>query len=229
MGICSHYMPTLKNQSVKTVAKSTKKKIPKAKSLKTPRLKSTLSENDWLKAAENAVAEGGFNEARVLPLSKALGVTRGSFYWHFKDHEEFIKKFIERWEVAQIQSIDLWFEEHHDPFQATERMLDIVLSNQVFSRKIFKIELAIRNFGSRDQVISEALQRIDEARRMKLIPVLRKLTDSDEHAQTLSYQVYLQTIGAQLMLNSVESGSLIKKQIKDSITQVLLSEQSRTL
>jgi len=183
--------------------------------------KSKLSAENWLAAAEKAVAAGGFNEARVLPLSKALGVTRGSFYWHFKDHEAFIHLFIERWEKKQLGIMDLWYEELQDPFAATERMLDIVLSDQTLYRKDFKIELAIRNYGSRDQVISQAIQRVDDARRKKLLPILRKASASEAQAQILSYQVYLQTIGAQIILNNIENQSGIKKHMKQSILQLL--------
>jgi AcrR family transcriptional regulator len=39
-----------------------------------------LDRTSWLKAAALAIADEGFNGTRVLPLSKRLGVTRGSFY-----------------------------------------------------------------------------------------------------------------------------------------------------
>ena len=39
-----------------------------------------LNRDDWLDAAFNAVAEGGFDNVRVLVIADSLGVTRGSFY-----------------------------------------------------------------------------------------------------------------------------------------------------
>ncbi|MEI6738197.1 MAG: TetR/AcrR family transcriptional regulator, partial [Pseudomonadota bacterium] len=45
----------------------------------------------WLKAAAVAIAEDGFSGIRIFPLSKRLGVTRGSFYWHFEDHATFVR------------------------------------------------------------------------------------------------------------------------------------------
>lgn len=205
------------------------KKSKAQKSNTTKEAKGKLTATDWLIAAEVAVSQGGFNEARVLPLSKALGVTRGSFYWHFKDHDEFIHLFIQRWEMSQMYSMDLWYEELQDPLAAVERILDIVLSDQTFSRKTFKIELAIRNYGSRDKIISSSLEKVDDARRKKLLPILRKLTGSEASAQTLSYQIYLQTIGAQIILNSIDNPIQIKKQIKYSIFQLAKSASSELI
>ena len=49
-----------------------------------------LTRDDWLDAAFNAVVEGGFDKAKVLMIAETLGVTRGSFYWHFADHADLI-------------------------------------------------------------------------------------------------------------------------------------------
>jgi AcrR family transcriptional regulator len=46
---------------------------------------SQLDAAAWVEAALDALAEGGVDAVRVDPLAKRLGVTRGSFYWHFKD------------------------------------------------------------------------------------------------------------------------------------------------
>ena len=46
---------------------------------------SRLGRDDWLDAAFRAAVEHGFDGVRVLTLADTLQVTRGSFYWHFKD------------------------------------------------------------------------------------------------------------------------------------------------
>ena len=69
---------------------------PAAKARKrseTPR----LTRDDWLDAAFKAVVDGGFDKVRVLVIAQALGVTRGSFYWHFTDHADLVTALIARW------------------------------------------------------------------------------------------------------------------------------------
>jgi AcrR family transcriptional regulator len=64
-----------------------------------------LGRNDWLKAARLALLEGGVEAVRVEKLARALRVTKGSFYWHFKDREELLDLLLREWEgeAAEIE------------------------------------------------------------------------------------------------------------------------------
>jgi len=44
-----------------------------------------LSIEDWLQAGYIVLAEQGVRALKVERLCRLLGVTRGSFYWHFED------------------------------------------------------------------------------------------------------------------------------------------------
>ncbi len=57
-----------------------------------------LSSVDWEQAALEAIAEQGIGAAAVEPLARRLGVTKGSFYWHFPTRESLLKAALERWE-----------------------------------------------------------------------------------------------------------------------------------
>lgn len=57
-----------------------------------------LSAADWEQAALDAIAELGIGGAAVEPLARRLGVTKGSFYWHFPTREALLKAALERWE-----------------------------------------------------------------------------------------------------------------------------------
>jgi AcrR family transcriptional regulator len=60
--------------------------------------RSRLSALDWENAALDAIAEHGVSAAAVEPLARRLGVTKGSFYWHFPTREALLKAALERWE-----------------------------------------------------------------------------------------------------------------------------------
>jgi AcrR family transcriptional regulator len=53
---------------------------------------------DWELAAIEAIREGGIAAVAVEPLARRLGVTKGSFYWHFKDRSALLEAAIHRWE-----------------------------------------------------------------------------------------------------------------------------------
>ncbi|HEX7681708.1 MAG TPA: helix-turn-helix domain-containing protein [Thermoanaerobaculia bacterium] len=63
-----------------------------------------LGRDDWLKAARTALLKGGVEAVRVEKLARKLGVTKGSFYWHFKDRVELLELLLREWEgeMAEI-------------------------------------------------------------------------------------------------------------------------------
>jgi len=61
-----------------------------------------LSRDRWLDEALKVLAAAGHQALRAEPLAKRLGISRGSFYWHFKDVAEFHRAVLERWELASV-------------------------------------------------------------------------------------------------------------------------------
>ena len=51
----------------------------------------------WVAAAFDALADGGIDAVRVEPLAKALGITKGSFYWHFADRRALLDAMLDAW------------------------------------------------------------------------------------------------------------------------------------
>ena len=63
------------------------------------------SRKSWLEAALQALARGGIDRVRVESLAKDLGVTKGSFYWHFKDREQFFDEMLSFWAEQSTQTV----------------------------------------------------------------------------------------------------------------------------
>ena len=64
-----------------------------------------LSAKDWLDQGLKALAEGGFTALKAEPLAKIMGVSRGSFYWHFADVEAFHKAILRHWRDVAAERI----------------------------------------------------------------------------------------------------------------------------
>ncbi|MGA7296092.1 MAG: TetR/AcrR family transcriptional regulator [Rhodanobacteraceae bacterium] len=56
-----------------------------------------LSADDWVSAALERIAEDGLGKLAIEPLAKDLGVTKGSFYWHFRSRNALVDAVLERW------------------------------------------------------------------------------------------------------------------------------------
>jgi AcrR family transcriptional regulator len=63
-----------------------------------------LSRKRWLDEALRALARDGHEALRAEPLAKRMGVSRGSFYWHFADVGSFHRAVLERWEAAAVDT-----------------------------------------------------------------------------------------------------------------------------
>src|SRR5437762_12041214 len=65
-----------------------------------------LTAKDWLDQGLKTLAQNGFTALKAEPLAKAMGVSRGSFYWHFADIGAFHAAILEHWrEIAAEQII----------------------------------------------------------------------------------------------------------------------------
>ena len=57
-----------------------------------------LSRSDWLQAALETMQGAGVAGVKVAPLAARLGVTTGSFYWHFRNRRELLEELLDYWE-----------------------------------------------------------------------------------------------------------------------------------
>lgn len=57
-----------------------------------------LGRRDWVEAGLRLLAERGIEAVKVDVLAVRLGISRGSFYWHFKDRGELLEAMLDRWE-----------------------------------------------------------------------------------------------------------------------------------
>jgi AcrR family transcriptional regulator len=64
-----------------------------------------LSAADWEQAALDLIAAHGVGAVAVEPLARQLGVTKGSFYWHFPTREALLKAALEHWEHQDIDNV----------------------------------------------------------------------------------------------------------------------------
>lgn len=60
-----------------------------------------LTERHWVEAALDAIADGGLTAVSVEGLARSLGVTKGSFYWHFENRDALITSALAAWEAGE--------------------------------------------------------------------------------------------------------------------------------
>ena len=63
-----------------------------------------LGRDDWLHAALE-MASQGIDKVKIAPLAADMGVTTGSFYWHFKNRQELLDALLEYWEREMTDAV----------------------------------------------------------------------------------------------------------------------------
>lgn len=188
---------------------------------------SRLTRDDWLDAAFLAVVEGGFDKVRVLVLADALGVTRGSFYWHFADHAELVSALLARWRAREVTANRAMAAASSPDARADlERLLENALAHAGADLENMRFELALRGQGRRDQAVATMLAEVD-AQRMALFTekFLRYTGDAAKSAE-LALLFYLAIVGSYQALSRPKNPPQIKELLQGIIARYLIEQQA---
>ena len=124
-----------------------------------------LSARDWLDQGLKALAKSGFTALKAEPLAKAMGVSRGSFYWHFADIGAFHAAILKHWREVAAERVIADLEaapEGHDALA--------LLLRRAFSARP-ALENAVRTWATVDAAARAAVQAIDQ-RRVSYIEIM---------------------------------------------------------
>jgi AcrR family transcriptional regulator len=122
-----------------------------------------LGPDDWLKAGLKALAASGFTALKADTLAKALGVSRGSFYWHFADVDAFQAAILQRWREIALERIVSEIDRLSD-----DRLKTLI--RRAFAART-SLEIAVRAWATAEPKAREAVDAVDAER----VRYLRKL------------------------------------------------------
>jgi AcrR family transcriptional regulator len=117
-----------------------------------------LSAEDWLDLGLKTLAKRGFTALKAEPLAKAMGVSRGSFYWHFADIGAYRAAILKHWrDVAAEQVIA-----NLEASSKDDNPL-LLLLRRTFSGRL-ALENAVRSWATLDPMARAAVQATDRRR-----------------------------------------------------------------
>jgi len=117
-----------------------------------------LSADDWASEALEQIAETGVSSVAVEPLARRLGVTKGSFYWHFPSRDALLQAALERWETMEQELVFGSLEKVADPRERL-RSLFLVVAHEVKSHIIYSELLKALDHPAVSPVIGRVSQR----------------------------------------------------------------------
>ncbi len=129
-----------------------------------PAAEPPLARKDWIDAAIEMLAEDNVEALRVDTLAERLGVTKGSFYWHFKGREDLLFAALESWRLQMTSQIrSLIADTSGTPWERIERLLRIAISARP-DVPGGPFEVTLRDWARRDAKVAEIVREVDAAR-----------------------------------------------------------------
>jgi AcrR family transcriptional regulator len=118
-----------------------------------------LGRQQWIDAGLRALASQGIDAVRVERLAEALGVTKGSFYWHFKNRGALLEALLETWQARATNAIiDQVEAKGGDAVARLQTLFTIV------SEADGRLDREIRGWAAQDEIARRALDHVDRRR-----------------------------------------------------------------
>jgi AcrR family transcriptional regulator len=147
-----------------------------------------LATDDWELAALDMMTEGGINAVAVEPLARRLGVTKGSFYWHFANRKALIAAALERWEAEDRAELLKHMGNGDEPREGL-RQLFLSSAKNYRSHALFHALSQSREHA----LVTPVLQRVTRRRMELLTNAFEQLgleREQARHRARLTYAAY---------------------------------------
>lgn len=125
-----------------------------------------LNREQWLDTAMEALVEGGRSKFSLDALLKSMPVSKGSFYWHFNNRDDFLLALIEHWGKTDTESIANALDALPAGLSAEERLWQLMLGVQKL--KLSRRELMIRALALEFPSLAASVASVDRTRSEKV-------------------------------------------------------------
>jgi len=154
--------------------------------------KGKLAREDWIIAARRVFVVSGIDDVKIDRLAKEMKVTRGSFYWHFKNLEDLQAAVLEDWQKQNLVEMDALRNKWRES-GATIHDVGVAWSDEGSEFPTFS--MAIRIWARKNQMVASAVRSIDHAWLKLLEEVFRPEGFNDDECHVRARILYYHRIG----------------------------------
>lgn len=147
-----------------------------------------LQPSDWIRIGIVQLAKEGVESVRVEVLARELGVSKGSFYWHFRDRQDLLDKMLSLWEADELSWLDT-----DDGTSAATRWARLVA--RTVDPDNLRREVALRSWAREDERVASRVAAIERKKAALIAAVLRDVGFLPPIAQEWSEVVLLVSLG----------------------------------
>jgi AcrR family transcriptional regulator len=157
--------------------------------------------DDWIRAAHRVLESRSIDAVRVEVLAKEMGVTKGSFYWHFKDRDDLLQRILTAWRDEATEQIIFRFESRQLAARELIRDLLMLPFRGAAAREAAATELAIRAWARRDDAARRVLDEVDAKRLSYITQCFRALGFSATESKSRAFALYSYELSEALLSN----------------------------
>ena len=185
-----------------------------------------LTPEAWVEAATEVLVDQGIDHVRVDVLAAQLGVTRGSFYWHFRDREDLLRRVLKAWQDRATVALTQRLERAHgdSPQQQLRDVISLPHRGRAAGRAA-RIELAIRAWARRDAMAREALDEADRNRIAYHAQIFEALGFAPEESRLRAFALYGLEVAESLLHR--QGDATARRTRQDFIERLMLAPLSR--
>jgi AcrR family transcriptional regulator len=121
-------------------------------------------------------------------LARDLGVSKGSFYWHFRDRGELLEKLLVRWEKGELDWLNA-----EGGSGAAARWAKFVERTAAPER--MRMEVALRSWARADERVATRVSAVEKRKSRLIADVLREIGFAPQTAESGSEVVWLICLG----------------------------------
>jgi AcrR family transcriptional regulator len=183
---------------------------------------SPLQPDDWIRAAFVRLSTEGIESVRIELLARDLGVSKGSFYWHFRDREELLAKMLERWEGDEIA----WLDATVLTPKAAARWARFV--EHCADPACARLEAALRAWSRRDDRVAARISAIEKKRTAHIASVLRDIGFTPAAADSWSEIALLVYLGWLDRATRDLEFQVAGRSLNESLSDIILAASNRS-
>lgn len=148
-----------------------------------------LDREDWITAGLDGLERAGVEAVAVVPLARDLGVTRGSFYWHFGSRDDLLAAVLERWEREHSTEVLEAVAAIPDPRERLRAILErgVLKPASYFARLL--------DAADREPLVAATLERVAAARLAVLGAAYRECGHTPAQARRSALIAYAAYVG----------------------------------
>jgi len=181
----------------------------------------SLHPADWIRAAQTRLSDQGIESVRVEVLARDLGVSKGSFYWHFRDRGELLEQILTRWEAGELEWLNA-----EEGTGAAARWARFV--ERTASPERMRMEVAMRAWARGDERVAGRVAATEERKARLIADVLRDVGFTQSAADSWSEVVLLICLGWLDRVTRDRQFQVAGRSLGEMLSEFILAASSRT-